>query len=116
MIKELTLKEIVDFMTLDISGQKFKRNVAFYIASNANILRPHFEAFDEQRKEIFQKYGKPDGDNLIVPQDKMADFLSEMKQLLESKVSVTLSPIKLNDLPEEIETGILQRMLFMVEE
>lgn len=116
MMKELTLKEIVDFMNLDLSNQRFKRNVAFYIASNQNILRPHYEAFEAQRKELFQKYGKPEGDNLIVTQENATDFLGEMSQLLNSRVTVNLSSIKLEDLPDEIELGIIQKMLFMIEE
>ncbi|WP_322792117.1 hypothetical protein [Bellilinea sp.] len=115
MQKDLTIKEIVDFMTLDLSGQKLRRNVAFYLASNQNLLRPHYEAFEAQRKDIFQKYGKPEGENLIIPQEKMQDFLDEMKQLLESKVTVTLNTIKLEELPEEIEFGILQKMMFLIE-
>lgn len=115
-MKELTLKEIVDFMNLDLSGQKFKRNVAFYIASNQNLLRPHFEAFEAQRKELFLKYGKPEGDNLIIPQEKTKDFLDEMHQLLTSKVTINLSSIKLEDLPDEMELEVVQKMLFMIEE
>ncbi|GAP11737.1 hypothetical protein BECAL_02930 [Bellilinea caldifistulae] len=116
MQKDLTIKEIVEFMTLDLTdNQKFKRNVAFYIVSNANILRPHFEAFESQRKSMLEKYGRA-GENgdIIIPQENVKSFTEEMKQLLDSKVTVTLSTIQLDDLPEEMDISTMRKLMLMI--
>jgi len=116
MTKELTLKEIVDFMTLDLAGQRFKRTVAFYLVMNQNLLRPYYEAFEQQRQELLQKYGRPENENIVVPPDQVQDFLNEMRQLLDSKITTALSLIRLEDLPEELDFDVMRRLMIVVQE
>jgi hypothetical protein len=114
--KELTLKEIVDAAQVDLSKINLQRNTAFYLALNMKALQPYVETFEEQRNQIVSKYAIREDENIIIPQHKVENFTAEMKELLNSKVTVTLQTIKLSDLPEQIEYSVISKLLIMIED
>ena len=74
---------------------------AFRLGHAARLLVPHFEATREARLRLYTRYGNDDGHgNITVPEEHMAEFTEQSRELLDEKVTVNVKPIHLDDLAE----------------
>ena len=81
---------------------------AYAIARNLRALAPIVETVDEVRRRILQEHLK---DNQLTEEGA-----AQWEELLRKKVEVELLKVKLKDLPSEIESVVLEAILFMIEE
>ena len=111
MEKELELGKIVSVYNLleggtDVTNSiknlslKFKGKTAFKISLLKSKLREYVTIAEETRSALIKdKYGIPTEEgSIIVPNDKISDFVNEYADILMTKHSITFTPLNTDDL------------------
>lgn len=77
--------------------------LAYNIYILLNSLNATLDFYDEQKKKVFEEYGVREGDNIIIPEDK----IEEVEPILNELVSVEIDdPPKKVDVSLDINLGI----------
>lgn len=87
-----------------ISGNKnLPSKVAYKIYILLSELQPSLKFFENKRRELFGKYGKEEGENIIIPVENRDLFYKEFNELCQVE---TEKEIKKVDISLDIDLGI----------
>lgn len=117
---ELTVQEMIDSIpTLrELSNKQLKSKVAFRVARLLREVQAESETFETARVSLIKLYGAKDENgnlkadengNTYIEQDKVAEFNSELTDLLTNKITINGDKLSLDDLGDETFTP--QQML-----
>ena len=68
-----------------------------------------------ERAGVFRKYGKQDGDQIVVPSEKMLDFKAEIDKLMDLSVEVVPFAVSSTAL-DHLSAGEIEAILPLIEE
>lgn len=117
---ELTVQEMIDSIpTLrELSNKQLKSKVAYRVARLLREVQAESETFETARVSLIKLYGAKDENgnlkadengNTYIEQDKVAEFNSELTDLLTNKITINGDKLSLDDLGDETFTP--QQML-----
>jgi hypothetical protein len=101
--KKLKLSEVLNladalgaFNRMSEEGDGVSARLAYKMARFVAEVNKPLEVFNEQRKALFEKYGKEEEGQLIVPEAKVAEFNTEINSVLELEEEVKVLSEKIN--------------------
>jgi len=108
---ELTVQEMIDSIpTLrDLASKQLKSKVAFRVARLLREVQAESETFETARINLVKLYAAKDENgeiktdengNTYIEQDKIEEFNSELKDLLENTITINGDKLKLYDLDD----------------
>ena len=117
---ELTVQEMIDSIpTLrELSNKQLKSKVAYRVARLLREVQAESETFETARVNLIKLYGAKDENgnlktdengNTYIEQDKIAEFNSELTDLLTNKITINGDKLNIDDLGDETFTP--QQML-----
>lgn len=117
---ELTVQEMIDSIpTLrELSTKQLKSKVAYRVARLLREVQAESETFETARVNLIKLYGAKDENgelkadengNTYIDKDYVADFNSELTDLLNNKITINGDKLSLDDLGDETFTP--QQML-----
>lgn len=117
---ELTVQEMIDSIpTLrELSNKQLKSKVAFRVARLLREVQAESETFETARINLVKLYGAKDENgelkadengNTYIEQEHVAEFNSELTDLLNNKITINGDKLSLDDLGDETFTP--QQML-----
>lgn len=73
--------------------------VALKLAKLMKDFAPYIETFDKKKQELFEEYGtrSDDGQQIIIPNEKIADFNVAINGLVSTEVEIEKPIFKLDD-------------------
>ena len=90
-----------------LSEKKLKAHCAFAVGRVLKSIDGEMETFNNARMELIKKYGEKDENNELItdekgnvhiPADAIDQFNEELKELLDTKIEINTSKIKLEDI------------------
>ena len=108
---KIKLQEAIS-LSMEINGTKDYKGLVSQKLSFKNkfllnkiyaSIEKDLKLFDDTKKELFEKYGEKDGENITIAADKFPSFAEEFNPLLEVEVEVNANGLKLEDI-ESLET------------
>ena len=69
-------------------------------------IEQEFEIYENNRKRLFEKYGKLKDEQYIILPENIAEFNRELQELLACKVNINIATIKIGSL-EGIKLSVL---------
>lgn len=114
----MTNNEIIDLYEglYEISqNPDFKLNAktCFVLAKNKNLLQPFYDSVIEARQKLIEKYGERQEDgNWFISNEKLIEFKTEFKSLMNIQTFLTIENIALVDLEnEKINLELMRKLL-----
>jgi len=84
--------------------------VSFSLLRYSKHIESEFKIFSELREKIFKKYGEQEGNNIVVPKEKIEEFNKEITELMETEIELTPKEskpsIKISDLGDNVKISI----------
>lgn len=109
-------KEGDEVISLGILKQKMSLKNKVYLQRLNKVVSEEVKLYEEAKKELFEKYTEKDGENVIVPSDKIEQFNQEHLDLLTAEKDLNVSSLWGSDLTlealETIETDEFYPQLF----
>ena len=91
---------------------KFKALISFQLTKNKNLLKPFYESISEARQKLIEKYGEPQEDGWLIPNNKLPQFKAEFEALMFTETYVATEEILVTDLEEErLGIELMERLL-----
>lgn len=101
------------------SSQKLPIKINFYLQKNKMTLTELAQEIELERMNIIRNYGSPteDGNQYIIPQDKIIETQQELNDLLSLEQEVTIYTININSLNDDLAltTGQMEAIMFMID-
>ena len=108
----LTIRQIVDNIdTLkDLATKPLPARAAFKVGRILKEVINDYNTFQDTRQQLLNKYGEKDEQNqlktnpenqVIITPDRLAEFYKELNDLLDSKVEVNISLIRMVEIGSE---------------
>ena len=92
--------------------------ISFFIQKNKAILLDLAQTIDNARLEIVRNYGElnENGDQFIVPQDKIEIANNELSDLFNIEQEVDIQTIDINAFPDDIvlNNAQMEALMFMI--
>jgi len=105
-----------EVISLGILKQKMSLKNKVYLQRLNKVVSEEVKLYEEAKKELFEKYTEKDGENVIVPADKIEQFNQEHLDLLTAEKDLNVSYLWGSDLTlealETIETDEFYPQLF----
>jgi len=105
-----------EVVSLGILKQKMSLKNKVYLQRLNKVVSEEVKLYEEAKKELFEKYTEKDGENVIVPADKIEPFNQEHLDLLTAEKDLNVSSLWGSDLTlealESIETDEFYPQLF----
>jgi len=109
-------KEGSEVVSLGILKQKMSLKSKVYLQRLNKVVSDEVKLYEDAKKELFEKYGKQEGDSMLIPTDSIEAFNQEHLDLLTAEKSVDVSTLWGSDLTlealETIETDEFYPQLF----
>lgn len=109
-------KEGTEVISLGILKQKMSLKNKVYLQRLNKVVSEEVKLYEDAKKELFEKYTEKDGENTIVPADKIEQFNQEHLDLLTAEKELEVSSLWGSDLTlealESIETDEFYPQLF----
>lgn len=94
---------------------KFKATTSFLLAKNKNLITPFYEAIIETRDKLIEKYGEQKEDGILIPNEKLAQFKSELNAFLKTTTYIDVESIPLTAFEEEkIGIDLMGKLIFII--
>lgn len=86
---------------------------SYILARNRQILTPFTDIINQQRIELYKKFGdKTDNATYKVPNEKIPDLEVELNELLDIENKVSIVKLKLEDFGDNnIPFGVIEKLL-----
>ena len=105
----LTYQEILnafDAFGNDLAKVHLGVNLTLYVVRNIEELRGHQETYQNTLQTIFNEYGEEVEDEngakqMVVPNDRLEEFVEERKELINKEVEVEFEQINLSELSDK---------------
>jgi len=105
-----------EVISLGILKHKMSLKNKVYLQRLNKVVSEEVKLYEEAKKELFEKYTEKDGENIIVPADKIEQFNQEHLDLLTAEKELNVSSLWGSDLTleslESIETDEFYPQLF----
>lgn len=109
-------KEGSEVVSLGILKQKMSLKSKVYLQRLNKIVSDEVKLYEDAKKELFEKYGKQEGDSMFIPAESIESFNQEHFDLLTAEKNVDISTLWGTDLTlealETIETDEFYPQLF----
>ena len=109
-------KEGSEVVSLGILKQKMSLKSKVYLQRLNKVVSDEVKLYEDAKKELFEKYGKQEGDSMFIPTDSIESFNQEHFDLLTAEKNVDISTLWGSDLTlealETIETDEFYPQLF----
>ena len=123
MLKILTNNEIYFINNqfnkiFETSNQYFPARVNFYIQKNRKKIAELAQEIEQARAKIIQHFGEEQEDGkYFIPNDKMLEAQTELKDLLDIKQEIEIYPISISDIENlHFTMSQMEALMFMIEE
>ena len=105
-----------EVISLGILKHKMSLKNKVYLQRLNKVVSEEVKLYEEAKKELFEKYTEKDGENIIVPADRIEQFNQEHLDLLTAEKELNVSSLWGSDLTleslESIETDEFYPQLF----
>ena len=109
-------KEGSEVISLGILKQKMSLKSKVYLQRLNKVVSDEVKIYEDTKKELFEKYGKQEGDSMVIPADSIEAFNQEHLDLLTAEKSIDVSNLWGSELTleslETIETDEFYPQLF----
>jgi len=109
-------KEGSEVISLGILKQKMSLKSKVYLQRLNKIVSDEVKLYEDAKKELFDKYGKQEGEAMFIPSESIEAFNQEHLDLLTAEKSIDISTLWGSDLTlealESIETDEFYPQLF----
>jgi hypothetical protein len=109
-------KERSEVISLGILKQKMSLKNKVYLQRLNKVVSDEVKIYDDTKKELFEKYGKQEGDSMVIPSESIEEFNQEHLDLLTAEKSIDVSNLWGSELTletlETIETDEFYPQLF----
>ena len=109
-------KEGSEVVSLGILKQKMSLKSKVYLQRLNKVVSDEVKLYEDAKKELFEKYGKQEGDSMVIPTESIESFNQEHFDLLTAEKSIDVSNLWGTDLTlealETIETDEFYPQLF----
>jgi hypothetical protein len=109
-------KEGSEVVSLGILKQKMSLKNKVYLQRLNKVVSDEVKIYEDTKKELFEKYGKQEGDSMFIPAESIESFNQEHFDLLTAEKNVDISTLWGTDLTlealETIETDEFYPQLF----
>jgi hypothetical protein len=109
-------KEGSEVVSLGILKQKMSLKSKVYLQRLNKVVSDEVKLYEDAKKELFEKYGKQEGDSMFIPAESIESFNQEHFDLLTAEKNVDISTLWGTDLTlealETIETDEFYPQLF----
>ena len=109
-------KEGSEVVSLGILKQKMSLKSKVYLQRLNKVVSDEVKLYEDAKKELFEKYGKQEGDSMLIPAESIESFNQEHFDLLTAEKNVDISTLWGTDLTlealETIETDEFYPQLF----
>jgi hypothetical protein len=109
-------KEGSEVVSLGILKQKMSLKSKVYLQRLNKVVSDEVKIYEDTKKELFEKYGKQEGDSMFIPAESIESFNQEHFDLLTAEKSIDVSTLWGTDLTlealETIETDEFYPQLF----
>ena len=109
-------KEGSEVISQGILKQKTSLKTKVYLQRLNKVVSEEVKLYEDAKKELFEKYGKQEGESMFVPAESMEDFNQEHLDLLTAEKDINVSSLWGADLTlealESIETDEFYPQLF----
>jgi len=109
-------KEGSEVVSLGILKQKMSLKSKVYLQRLNKVVSDEVKLYEDAKKELFEKYGKQDGEAMFIPSESIEPFNQEHLDLLTAEKSIDISTLWGSDLTlealESIETDEFYPQLF----
>jgi len=109
-------KEGSEVVSLGILKQKMSLKSKVYLQRLNKVVSDEVKLYEDAKKELFEKYGKQEGDSMLIASDSIEAFNQEHLDLLTAEKSIDVSNLWGSDLTlealETIETDEFYPQLF----
>ena len=85
------------------SNDSLPTRTSYKIYLMLNKLNASLEFYNTRRMELFREYGEEEGENIIIPKDKVAEFEPKLQELLDLDVEEEITPV---DVSLDVDLGI----------
>ena len=105
-----------EVISLGILKQKMSLKNKVYLQRLNKVVSEEVKLYEDAKKELFEKYTEKDGENTIIPSEKIEPFNQEHLDLLTAEKDINVSTLWGSDLTlealESIETDEFYPQLF----
>ena len=105
-----------EVVSLGILKQKMSLKSKVYLQRLNKVVSDEVKLYEDAKKELFEKYGKQEGDSMLITTDSIEAFNQEHLDLLTAEKSIDVSNLWGSDLNlealETIETDEFYPQLF----
>jgi hypothetical protein len=109
-------KDGSEVVSLGILKQKMSLKSKVYLQRLNKVVSDEVKLYEDAKKELFEKYGKQEGDSMVIPAESIESFNQEHFDLLTAEKNVDISTLWGSDLTlealETIETDEFYPQLF----
>lgn len=91
-------KHINGFLELNIDQAS-----KYYIHRLLSKIQEEKKIIESSKLELFKKYGKQDGDNLVVVPENQENFVKELNDLMSNEIELEYKPIKIETLEKIVD-------------
>lgn len=109
-------KDGEEVISLGILKQKMSLKNKVYLQRLNKVVSEEVKLYEDAKKELFEKYTEKDGENTIIPTEKIEPFNQEHLDLLTAEKDLNVSSLWGSDLTlealESIETDEFYPQLF----
>jgi len=109
-------KEGSEAITQGLLKQKTSLKTKVYLQRLNKVVSEEVKLYEDAKKELFEKYGKQEGEQMFIPAESMEAFNQEHLDLLNAEKEINVSSLWGADLTlealESIETDEFYPQLF----
>lgn len=94
VIEVISAKELLSEI---YNNKNLSTRVSYKLFVMINKLDSVLGFYEDGRRKIFEKFGEQNGDNLVIPNDRMDEAQKEINELME---------IEVEDAPEKVDISL----------
>lgn len=102
-------KEILDSLA---QNKMLPTKLAYKIYRLLTRVTPSLDFYNNQKFELFQKYGKQEGEDIIIPKENQTDFLKDLNELKQVECEDEIERV---DISLDVDLGISPADFFLLE-
>lgn len=111
-------KEGDEILSKGILKQNTSLKTKVYLQRLNKVVSEEVKLYEDTKKELFEKYGKQEGDSMFIPAESIEEFNKEHLDLLTAEKEINVSTLWGADLTldalESIETDEFYPQLFQL--
>ena len=98
----------IDKVSKGLLAQKMPMKLKIFLHRISKMTADENKTYEEQRLELYKKYGKEDGQNIVLIPENVLEFNKELSSMLEAEKEIDVKPFwgeaNIVELIEQVET------------